>query len=90
LPVEIDPESPGCEGVIVPGSGLIIDPLTGQAWGSDELFTNHVIAAWAAWLKENAPPPAPPAPPRPLVSGQVIAGLRPSGFFADPDAPRAA
>jgi hypothetical protein len=80
LPIDDDPESPGCSAVIIPGSGLILDCLTGQGWGSDELYTNFVVTAWAAHLKEHAPPLAPPIPAK---AGDVILGGRPGGFLSE-------
>jgi hypothetical protein len=65
FPIEIDPEVGGCSGVVVPGSGLILDPLTGKGWGSDELFIRYCVSVWKLWLVEHAPP-QPVVAPHPL------------------------
>jgi hypothetical protein len=75
LPIEEDPETfEGVEAVVVSGSGLIIDVLTGAAFGSDELWMRHVVSIWKSWLLKNAPQP-PVAPVHPLqkaLEGAVI------------------
>lgn len=77
LPIVNDPEADGCEAVVVPHTGLLIDCLTGQAWGSDEAFSSHVAARWGGWLKANAPAPTPA--PQSAVVGTVMSR---SGGFA--------
>jgi hypothetical protein len=60
FPIEMDPEAPGVSAVIIPGSGLIVDPLTGKAWGSDEVFMLHIVSLWNGWLLEHKHVSAPP------------------------------